>query len=354
MALIPLSAVDALSRLTEFDAVLDARSEAEFALDHLPGAANWYVLNNFERAEVGTAYKQVNPFEARKRGAALVAANIARHILQYAMDKPRSWTPLVYCWRGGQRSGSLAWFLSEVGFRTHVVQGGYKALRAALVADTAILVRPLRFQVLCGKTGSGKTRLLQALAAEGSQVLDLEALAAHRGSVLGLLPDRPQPSQKAFETAIWHALRSFDPARPVWVEAESAKIGAVRVPEPLMTAMRERGSCWRLELPDNERVALLLEDYALFVRDPALFKRQVATLTALRGKDAVARWQAHADAGEFATAFASLMREHYDPLYLRSTDRHYAGYRSARTLALDKRTPAAMAATAQALAASSG
>jgi tRNA 2-selenouridine synthase len=349
MPLTPLPAVEALIRLAEFDAVLDARSEAEFALDHLPGAKNWYVLNDAERAEVGTTYKQVNPFEARKRGAALVAANIARHLEQHALDKPRSWAPLVYCWRGGQRSGTLAWFLSEVGFRAHVVVGGYKALRAALVADTGNRVAPLRFQVLCGKTGSGKTRLLQALAASGAQVLDLEALAAHRGSVLGLLPDQPQPSQKAFETRVWYALCRFDPARPVWVEAESAKIGSVRVPEPLMTAMRERGTCWRLETPDAERVNLLLEDYALFLRDPALFKRQVATLTALRGKDLVAHWQAQADAGNFADAFASLMREHYDPLYVRSTDRHYAGYGTASTVMLPKRSPEALAAIALAL-----
>lgn len=345
----PVPAAEALARLSEFDAVLDARSEAEFALDHLPGAANWFVLNNAERAEVGTLYKQVDPFVARKRGAALVAANIARHIEREAADKPRSWKPLVYCWRGGQRSGALAWFLSEVGFPVAVVQGGYKALRAALVADLPARVQALAFQVLCGKTGSGKTRLLQALRAEGAQVLDLEALAAHRGSVLGLLPHQPQPSQKAFDTAVWQALRGFDPARPVWVEAESAKVGALRVPEALMAAMRERGQCVRLDLPDAERVALLLEDYALFVRDPDLFCRQVAPLAALRGKDQVSQWQAQAREGSFASAFASLMQHHYDPLYARSTERHFAGFATAATLALTSRSPEAMRQAARQL-----
>lgn len=343
-----ISAADALVGLGRFDAVLDARSEGEFALDHMPGAANWFVLSNAERADVGTTYKQVDPFEARKRGAALVAANIARHIEREAMDKPRSWRPLVYCWRGGQRSGTLAWFLSEIGFSVSVVQGGYKALRTALVADTATRVAELQFNVVCGKTGSGKTRLLQALHAEGAQVIDLEDLAAHRGSVLGLLPDRPQPGQKAFDTAVWNALRQFNPARPVWVEAESAKVGSLRVPEPLMAAMRERGMCWRVDLADAERVALLLEDYAHFVQQPDLFAQQVASLVPLRGHERVARWQALAHGGDCATAFAELMAEHYDPLYARSTDRHYTGFATAQVIALSSRSDQAMAEAARA------
>ena len=229
-----LTATQAIARLASFGAVIDARSPAEFAEDHLPGAVNWPVLGDAERKLVGTEYKQVSAFEASKRGAALVAKNIAAHIERDVMHQAKTWQPLVYCWRGGQRSGSMAWFLDQMGFRTHVLEGGYKAFRAAVMAELETLPLRLQFNVVCGRTGSGKTRLLGALHDAGAQVLDLEALASHRGSVLGMLPGRPQPSQKAFETAVWNALRHFDAARPVWVESESKKIGNLRVPEALI------------------------------------------------------------------------------------------------------------------------
>jgi len=173
MSLTPINAIDLLGRLDDFDTIIDARSEDEFLHDHLPGAVNWPTLNNAERIEIGTLYKQVNPFEARKRGAARAARNIAAHIERQVIDKPKEWRPLAYCWRGGQRSGALSLILSQIGFRVTLVEGGYKAFRAALLKDTDRLVQGLQFQVICGPTGSGKTRLLQALAAQGAQVVDL-------------------------------------------------------------------------------------------------------------------------------------------------------------------------------------
>ncbi|MEY4654225.1 MAG: hypothetical protein RI884_2806, partial [Pseudomonadota bacterium] len=250
-----LTATEAIARLSEFSAIIDARSEAEHAEDHLPGAINWPSLTNEERHEIGTLYKQVSPFEAKKRGAAKVAANIARHIEREVLDKPRQWRPLVYCWRGGKRSGSLALILDQIGFRVHLIEGGYKAFRAAVLSDIAPLVSRLTFQVVCGPTGSGKTRLLQALQAQGAQVLDLEGLAHHRSSVLGLVPGQQQPSQKQFDTRVWNALRHYDPARPVYVESESKKVGNVTVPDALIQAMRA-STCLNLQLDDEERVAL--------------------------------------------------------------------------------------------------
>jgi tRNA 2-selenouridine synthase len=329
-----LTAAEAIERLGEFDAILDARSPAEFALDRLPGAANWWVLDDEERREVGTDYKQVAPFEARKRGAALVARNIARHIEAHTSALPRTWTPLVYCWRGGQRSGALAWFLDQIGFRTHVVQGGYKAFRHEVLKALDSLPTEFRYRVICGKTGSGKTRLLAALRARGAQVLDLEALASHRGSVLGLLPDAPQPSQKAFETSIWQALRGFDPALPVFVESESRKVGNLRVPEALMTAMRASPDAIRVELPDHERVRLLLEDYGFFADQTELFERQLEALVPLRGRETVSAWQTEARAGRWAEVFADLMVRHYDPGYLKSMQQNFAGFAAARELRL--------------------
>ena len=180
MSLIKISALDALTQLGSFTEVIDARSEGEFAEDHLPGAINWPSLNNEERQLVGTEYKQISAFDAKKRGAALVAKNIARHLERDVIHKPRDWQPLVYCWRGGKRSGSLALILDQIGFNVTLVDGGYKAFRAALVADLSQLAAQFDYRVICGTTGSGKTRLLQALAMQGAQVLDLEALANHR------------------------------------------------------------------------------------------------------------------------------------------------------------------------------
>lgn len=329
-----LSAVDAIARLAEFDAVLDARSPSEFAEDRLPGAVSWWVLDDDERREVGTEYKQIAPFEARKRGAAMVARNIARHLDAHAAPLPRTWRPLVYCWRGGQRSGALAWFLDQVGFRTHVVDGGYKAFRQAVIAELEQLPARFTWQVVAGKTGSGKTHLLQALRRRGAQVLDLEGLARHRGSVLGLLPGDPQPSQKGFETAVWQALRSFDPARPVFVESESRKVGNLRVPEALMAAMRASPHVVRVELPDDERLRWLLRDYAFFFDDVPLFERQLQALVALRGHETVRRWCEQARAGLWADVYADLMRHHYDPGYLRSMRQNFAGFDTARVLAI--------------------
>ena len=348
MSLERISAEDALGKLGSFSAIIDARSEGEYAEDHLPGAVNWPSLNDDERKIVGTQYKQINAFEAKKQGAALVARNIAAHIEREVLDKPREWQPLVYCWRGGKRSGSLALILDQIGFKVTLVDGGYKAFRAALVADLPQLAARHSYQVVCGTTGSGKTRLLQALAAQGAQVLDLEALANHRSSVLGMIPGSPQPSQKAFDSRIWAALRGFDPARPVYIESESKKVGNVAVPEGLIAAMRA-SPCLQLELPEDERVALLLEDYDFFVKDIAFFCDRLAALTEARGKETVQDWQARARNGDVASVVRELLVKHYDPVYLQSMRRNFTHYATARVLQPQDHSVAAMTALAQAM-----
>jgi tRNA 2-selenouridine synthase len=348
MSVTTMPAAVAMERLDTFGAVIDARSESEYAEDHLTGAVNWPSLNDAQRAEVGTIYKQVSPFEARKRGALLVAANIARHIEREVMDKPKEWQPLVYCWRGGQRSGSLALVLGQIGFRVTVVEGGYKAFRTALLAALPRLVSRLQYRVVCGPTGSGKTRLLQALDAAGAQVLDLEGLASHRSSVLGVIPGQPQPSQKRFDTLVWEKLRSFDPARPVYVESESRKVGNLAVPEPLIGAMRA-SPCLRMDLPDEERVRLLLEDYEFFSRDPDFFCRRLEALTQLRGREQVKAWQEQVHKGEIEAVVRELLVKHYDPRYATSTGRNFVGFPQAQAIAPRDRTPEAMAALAREL-----
>jgi tRNA 2-selenouridine synthase len=343
-----ISADQALGRLADFSAVIDARSEGEYAEDHLPGAVNWPSLRDDERKIVGTQYKQINAFEAKKLGAALVAKNIAEHIQREVLDKPKEWQPLVYCWRGGKRSGSLALVLDQIGFRITLVDGGYKAFRAALVADLPQLAARHHYLVVCGTTGSGKTRLLQALAAQGAQVLDLEALAQHRSSVLGMIPGVAQPSQKAFDSRIWAALRGFDPARPVYIESESKKVGNVAVPEGLIAAMRA-SPCLQLDLAEDERVALLLEDYDFFVKDTAFFCDRLGALTEARGKETVQDWQARVRGGDIASVVRELLVKHYDPVYLQSMRRNFAHYAAARVLAPRDHTVAAMTELAQAL-----
>lgn len=325
---------EALAQAQPFDAVIDARSPAEHALDHLPGALNWPVLDDEERRVVGTEYTQLSAFDARKRGAVMAARNIARHLEREGPGLAPGWRPLVYCWRGGQRSGSLALVLAQVGFEVHVLEGGYRAFRRRVLADLEDAGAGLDFRVLCGRTGTGKSRLLQALAHRGAQVLDLEALAEHRGSVLGAVPDRPQPSQKAFETRLWQALRAFDPERVVFVESESRTIGRLRLPEPLLQRMRA-APCVRLEMGLAPRVALLREDYAHFVADTAALCARLDTLREARGHEVVNGWLALARAGHIDELVAALLETHYDPVYLRSMVRNYAGFEQAHEVVLE-------------------
>ncbi len=324
MSIVKIPAAEVLARLDTFDAVIDARSPGEYALDRLPGALSWPSLNDEERALVGTEYKQVSPFSARKRGAVLVARNIAAHIEREALDKPKDWQPLVYCWRGGQRSGALATVLSSIGFRVHLLEGGYQAFRRAVITALEELPGRFAYRVVCGVTGSGKSRLLQRLAAQGVQVLDLEQLANHRGSVLGLVPGSPQPTQKQFETRVWDALRRLDPARPVIVESESKKVGDLRVPEALIERMRA-APCIRLELPLDARVELLMQDYDFFVRDTDTFCQRLDALRVLRGHEVVNGWQEQARAGQTRAVVRDLLLSHYDPIYRQSMQRNFAG-----------------------------
>lgn len=343
-----ISGADALAQLDRFDCVIDARSESEYALDHLPGACNWPSLRDAERAEVGTLYVQLSPFAARKLGASLVARNIAAHIDAHVGGLPQSWQPLIYCWRGGGRSRALAHVLGEIGFRAHVIHKGYKAFRRALLDDLPTQAERLRYRVLCGPTGSGKTRLLHALAAKGAQVLDLEGLARHRASVLGAIPGEPQPTQKHFETALWDALRKLDARRPVFVEAESRKVGNVALPDSLIQAVRA-SACLRVDLSTSERIELLMEDYPFFVRDTELFCERLDALVTLRGHACVTRWQELARTGETATVVADLLSQHYDPGYASSTRRNFVQFANAATVALRDRSPREMSRAAQAI-----
>lgn len=325
-----------LTRLTDiaahrFDDIIDVRSPAEYAEDQLPGAINLPVLDNDERARVGTIYKQVAPFTARKVGAALVAQNAARHLQGPLADKPGGWRPLVYCWRGGQRSGAFAAILSQIGWRVELVAGGYKAWRG-LVLDQLNHPPAARVVVLDGNTGTAKTELLHALAARGIQTIDLEGLANHRGSLFGARGD--QPSQKMFEGRLAHGLARLDADRPVVVEAESASVGQCRLPARLWQAMR---AAPRIELaaPMAERARYLSRAYADLTDDLARLSATLDRLRPYHAAKVIEGWHGLAARGDFAALAAELIAAHYDPRYLKHRARVEVPRRVLNLTALD-------------------
>jgi tRNA 2-selenouridine synthase len=334
-----------LAQLRQFDAIIDARSPSEFAHDHIPGAINCPVLNDEERARVGTLYKQVSPFEARKVGAALVAINVARHIQEQFHAHPRGWTPLVYCWRGGQRSGAFSHILRQVGWAAQRLDGGYKAWRSFVMAELAHLPAQFHFEVVSGPTGCAKTKILHALAAQGQQVLDLEGLAAHKGSVLGELPSTPQPSQKMFDTQLLDTLSRLDPLRPVYVESESKRIGQVQLPETLFEKMNQ--SPWlSVQASLQARVDFLLNDYAYWLDDPQL----IAHLERLKpncGQERVERWKTLVAQKDFASLVSELLTEHYDHFYKRSVRQAHSASDPARVFTATDLSPASVNSLAQ-------
>ncbi len=311
-----------VAQVDDFDEIIDVRSEGEFAEDHIPGAINLPVLNNAERERVGTIYKQVSSFDAKKIGAALVSANISRHINAIMLDRPRDWRPLIYCWRGGGRSGAMAHVLAQIGWKVGQLDGGYKAYRRAIIEELTTLPARFDWRVVCGMTGTGKSRLLHALREQGAQVLDLEELAAHRGSVLGNLPDAPQPAQKMFESRVWHALKHLSPERPVYVESESRKIGKLRVPPELIDAMWQ-SACVVIEAPIPVRVALLMDEYVHFLSDAKLLNVQLDCLRSLHGGVVIDNWQDMARDSQWSRLTEELLVKHYDPAYTRAIVNHY-------------------------------
>lgn len=334
-----IASVGQIEDYRQFEEIIDVRTPAEFADDHIPGSINCPVLDDAQRVEVGTLYKQVSPFAAKKIGAAYVAENIARHLRQTFHDRPKSWRPLIVCWRGGQRSGAMTYIFRRVGWDAQQLEGGYKIYRGQVIAELAKLPPRLTFKVICGATGSGKSRVLHALAQVGEQVLDLEELACHKGSVLGVLPDCAQPSQKSFETNLLVALQSLDPQRPVYAEAESRRIGSIQLPDALLERLRE-GECIDVEATLGARVDFLLGDYDYFLKDPDWFNSRLDVLNRLQSRETIARWQDYAHTGQWRTLVVELLELHYDPLYRRSQNRNFAGFGSPQTFTTDDLSPA--------------
>lgn len=330
-----------------FDTVIDVRSPAEFAEDHIPGAINLPALSNEQRAEVGTIYKQISPFDGRKIGAGMVIRNVADHIDGPLMEKDGAWRPLVYCWRGGQRSGVFSTLLSEIGWRADTVKGGYTSFRRLVKARLYDDPLAHRFILLDGYTGTAKTEILPRLAARGVQVIDLEGLAGHRGSLLGDMPGG-QPSQKAFETRLATALCQLDPARPVVIEAESSKIGRIVLPASVWAAMLAAPRIV-IQAPEAARAAYLATAYREVIEDPQVVKTKLEPLRRLRGHATVDRWIALSQQGALVDLSHALMVDHYDPSYAKSRridEREILAEVTAQTLDTDGQERAADAIAA--------
>lgn len=307
----------------QYAAIIDARTPAEFELDHIPGAINCPVLSNEERVIIGTIYKQVSPFEAKRLGASMVAANLAKHLQETFADKPANWKPLVYCWRGGLRSGAMVTWLRLVGWDAQQLAGGYKAFRHHVVEQIEEIVPRLQLRVLCGATGSAKTRVLLALQSQGAQVVDLEGLARHKGSLLGALPGIAQPSQKHFDTLLAHTLQTFDVSKPVYIEGESPKIGRIALPLALVQHMRA-AKVLEINASSATRLVYLLRDYAYLGDEVEHLCERMGFLKEIQGGETVARWQAWARGGDLPALFEELMHLHYDPQYERSQAKSFA------------------------------
>jgi tRNA 2-selenouridine synthase len=341
--------VATVAQLDGFDEIIDVRSPAEYAEDHIPGAISCPVLSDEERARVGTLYKQVSPFEARKLGAALVARNIADHLEHSLIGRPRGWRPLVYCWRGGQRSGAFTHILRQIGWDAQRLEGGYKAWRRQVLADLLELPERYSFVVICGATGSAKSRVLEAIGELGGQILHLEDMAAHKGSVLGSLPNVPQPSQKCFETRLHLALSGFDPSRPVFVEAESRRIGQLQLPDTLLEAIR-CSRCFHIDAALPARVDFLLRDYAYLLGNAAWLHKRLDRLQGLQSNETLERWRRMVDAGDWRTLVEELLAQHYDAHYRRSQTQNFVGFHAPEVRFIaDDLSPASIGSIAAAM-----
>ena len=307
-----------LADINKFDTIIDVRSPAEFFDDHIPGAINLPVLDDQQRAEIGGIYKQINPFTAKRAGAALVAQNIAAHLQTSLLEKARDWRPLIYCWRGGQRSGAMAQIFSNIGWHSTVIDGGYKSYRRHVLNCLDHLPQKLSLVILSGQTGTAKTHILRVASIKGASIIDLEKLACHRGSLLGSEPGQLQPSQRYFESKLCQALKQCAVGQPIFVEAESNKIGNIHVPPAFWAAMRNAPAI-RITAPIDARVSFLQRDYAHMVNRPELIMPLLSKLKHRHSAKQLAAWSKMIEQKNWPSFVKSLLEIHYDPSYARSS-----------------------------------
>ncbi|MDG1982024.1 MAG: tRNA 2-selenouridine(34) synthase MnmH [Alphaproteobacteria bacterium] len=302
----------------KFDTIIDVRSPLEFIEDHIVGAINCPVLSDLERQKVGTIYKKESSFKAKIIGSSLTAKNIAFHIENKFMEKKGSWQPLIYCWRGGQRSKAFSIVLSEVGWRTNQLKGGYKEYRNQVINFLDNIGPKLKITLISGKTGSAKTKILKSIENEGGQILDLEGLANHKGSLLGKIPDLIQPSQKFFESLIFNKIQNLNLKDKIYIEAESSKIGNIHIPKSIWKKMIKSP---RIEISANVelRAKFLVSDYDYMCNNPTLINPIIKGLKNRLSKKLFDEWTNLIDRKKWFDLTKSFLENHYDPSYSSNT-----------------------------------
>ncbi|OUT76737.1 MAG: tRNA 2-selenouridine(34) synthase MnmH [Betaproteobacteria bacterium TMED22] len=328
--------------------IIDVRSQTEYATDHIPGAVNLPVLNDEERKLVGWTYKHESSFKAKRIGAALVAKNIANHIELRLSDKPENWSPIIYCWRGGKRSGSMSLVFRQIGWQAKQLAGGYKSFRRHVIKNTDTLASSFHYVVICGLTGTAKTDLITEIKRHGGQTLDLEGLAQHRGSVLGFDPSAIQPTQKKFETEIWYQLQQLDPKKPVFVESESKKIGDLRIPEPLINTFRQ-GSCINITAGIGTRSEYLKKNYAHLIQKPSALVTQLNKLRSKHGNGGVDFWLELISRNKWDEFIRDLLEKHYDASYTKSMQKNFNTFLKAPSYHLNTTSHDALSSLAESI-----
>ena len=302
----------------KFDTIIDVRSPSEFEADHIVGAINCPVLSDLEREKVGTIYKKESTFKAKIIGSSLTARNIAKHIEEKFAEFQGSWQPLVYCWRGGQRSKAFAIILSEVGWRTQQLEGGYKEYRNHVLEYINTIGSKLKIILISGKTGSAKTKILHSIAQQGGQILDLEGLANHKGSLLGKIPNLKQPSQKFFESKLYYQLKKLNLKKEIFVEAESSKIVNIHIPKTIWAKMIVSP---RIEIKADIQLRsnFLVKDYEYMCKNPELINPLIFGLRKRLSKKLVDSWKELINQKQWRQLTTSFLENHYDPSYSSNT-----------------------------------
>lgn len=297
--------------------MIDVRSPGEFSRGHIPGAHSLPLFSDEERAVVGTLYKQKGRDTAVLEGLRIVGPKLAP-IVEHAHTLAPDGRIRVHCWRGGERSGSVAWLLDKAGFAEVItLRGGYKAFRNHVLGS---FDAPLPLIILGGYTGSGKTEILHALRTLGEQVVDMEGLANHRGSSFGALGLPPQPTTEHFENLLWHELRNLDTSRPIWLEDESLMIGRVKMPDGVFAQLRA-AKMFFIEMPQAIRAQRLVADYGKAdrkdLRDAVLrIQKRLGPQHCKAALEAL-------DAGDLFTV-ATTALSYYDKAYLRGCEERKA------------------------------